>query len=120
MIKIRNCTFAFKCTKKWDELDTHYSNNPNPLPSDIRFCNECNKPVYFVDTDKKLAEAVKADRCVAVQFTKEDLESAINRGLVYDYEKSKNYTNVTLTGFIAKEEDFIIDDEGNVSDRNPF
>ena len=64
-LSLRNCTFKFKCTQTWEGLDR----------TDIgtmRRCNVCSEYVYFVETDKRLAEAIKLNQCVAI--AKEPLE----------------------------------------------
>ena len=58
-LSLRNCTFKFKCTQTWEGLER----------TDIgttRRCNICNEYVYFVETDKRLAEAIKLNQCVAI------------------------------------------------------
>lgn len=58
-LTIRNCTFAFKCTAKWDELaETH--------DDKIHFCGECQKEVHLCEDDEELVEAVRLNRCVAI------------------------------------------------------
>jgi len=58
-LTLRNCTFRFKCTQTWENLER----------TDIgttRRCNVCSEYVYFVETDKRLAEAIKLNQCVAL------------------------------------------------------
>ena len=58
-LTLRNCTFRFKCTQTWEGLER----------TDIgttRRCNVCSEYVYFVETDKRLAEAIKLNQCVAI------------------------------------------------------
>ncbi len=58
-LTLRNCNFKFKCTQTWEGLDR----------TDIgttRRCNVCSEYVYFVETDKRLAEAIKLNQCVAI------------------------------------------------------
>jgi hypothetical protein len=58
-LTLRNCTFRFKCTQTWEGLER----------TDIgttRRCNICSEYVYFVETDKRLAEAIKLNQCVAI------------------------------------------------------
>lgn len=57
-ISIRNCRFAFKCEAKWDDLS-------ETEDEDVRFCNSCEKEVYFCINDDELARAVRLNRCVA-------------------------------------------------------
>jgi hypothetical protein len=59
MPTIRNCRFAFKCTRTWESLiDT---GRP-----DVRFCGECQQEVHFCHTDAQLAHAIRMNRCVAI------------------------------------------------------
>jgi hypothetical protein len=58
---IRNCIFAFKCDKKWEELRATTTSN-------IHFCDACQRAVYFCRTDSELHEAIVLNRCVAVEF----------------------------------------------------
>jgi hypothetical protein len=55
---IRNCKFAYKCDKDWDDLD-------DIGESDIRFCQTCQSEVHFCHDDDELVENVKLDHCVA-------------------------------------------------------
>ena len=59
---IRNCTFSYKCNKKWEELIGTNS-------QDIKFCMDCQREVYFCNTDEKLREAIVLNRCVAVTLS---------------------------------------------------
>ena len=55
---ISNCRFAYKCAKTWDSLEE--SKTP-----DIKFCNDCQRNVYFCHDDSQLVEAIKMNHCVA-------------------------------------------------------
>lgn len=57
---IRNCTIAYKCKTKWEELPD------DGIPS-VRFCEECHKEVHLCVTDKDLAAALRDNLCVAIQ-----------------------------------------------------
>lgn len=58
---IRNCTFAFKCDKKWEDLKS-------TADADIRFCGACQLDVYFCHTDAQLREDIVLNRCVTIEF----------------------------------------------------
>ena len=59
-LTLRNCTFKFKCTQTWEGLErTNIGTR--------RRCNTCSEYVYFVETDKRLAEAIKLNQCVAIE-----------------------------------------------------
>ena len=57
-VSIRNCKFAFKCDKKWEDLiETN--------EDEIRFCDSCEREVHFCADDEELAYSVRLNRCVA-------------------------------------------------------
>ena len=58
---IRNCTFAFKCDKKWEDLKTTSG-------QDVRFCGACQRDVYFCHTDAQLRDAIVLNRCVTIEI----------------------------------------------------
>ena len=70
-ISIRNCRFAFKCDKKWGDLDATEEDS-------IRFCNACEKEVHFCEDDEELARNIRLNRCVA--FNK--FETLVEMGYV--------------------------------------
>ena len=57
---IRNCKFSFRCKANWDDL----------LPTDdqglVRFCLECQREVYFCESDDELVYNVVNNRCIAI------------------------------------------------------
>lgn len=57
---LRNCPFAFRCTKQWLELKQTDSDK-------LRFCDDCQQPVYLCETDEELTEAIIQNRCVAIR-----------------------------------------------------
>ena len=56
---IRNCTFAFKCSVNWDNLEETDDEN-------IRFCLDCQKEVHFCEDDEDLVKSIKLNRCIAI------------------------------------------------------
>jgi hypothetical protein len=58
-LTLRNCTFKFKCSETWEGLE-------KTDVATTRKCNACNEYVYFIETDKRLAEAIKLNQCVAI------------------------------------------------------
>ena len=72
-LTIRNCKFAFKCSASWDSLE-------ETDEEDIRFCNDCQKEVFFCENDDILVELVKLNRCVAI------LKPNSNKHLIGDVE----------------------------------
>lgn len=65
-VKIRNCEFAYRCTKTWDEL------TPFEDYATERVCSDCNKLVHLCTTDEELAEAIRANYCVAIATESDD------------------------------------------------
>lgn len=61
---LRNCVFHFQCTQTWESLES--LNLPN-----TKKCNVCNEWVYLVETDKRLAQAIKNNHCVAIKKPKQ-------------------------------------------------
>ena len=74
---IRNCRFAFKCDKKWEDL-------PPTKVKDVRFCHSCQQEIYFCRTAAQLHEAIVINRCVAVEFEGADKQSTYVVGFVDD------------------------------------
>ncbi len=58
---IRNCTFAFKCDKRWEDLKI----GADP---DIRSCSACQRDVYFCRTADQLKVAIDLNRCVTIEI----------------------------------------------------
>jgi hypothetical protein len=58
-VMIRNCTFAFKCSVNWDNLEETDEEN-------IRFCLDCQKEVHFCEDDEDLVRSIKLNRCIAI------------------------------------------------------
>ncbi len=56
---IRNCRFAFRCDKEWQDL------TETTFPK-VRFCGDCERDVFLCTTDAQLAEAIRLNRCVAL------------------------------------------------------
>jgi hypothetical protein len=65
---IRNCIFSFKCEMKWGKLNETDDEN-------IKFCDSCQKEVYFCNSDEELVEAIKRNKCVSIfkPFTYEEM-----------------------------------------------
>ena len=75
-VSIRNCQFAFKCEKKWDELTQPWS-----WPK-VRFCDDCKKSVHLCETGDELVDAIKNNRCVAIP---QNIESGSGKRNSPDY-----------------------------------
>ena len=58
-LTIRNCIFGFKCNKTWEDLGETSSDN-------VKFCQSCQKEVFFCESDDELVESIRLNRCVAV------------------------------------------------------
>lgn len=56
---IKNCEFAYKCPMNWDDLS--FTDNAS-----VRFCDQCQRNVYWVYTESDLAECIRLNRCVAI------------------------------------------------------
>ncbi len=58
-VTLRNCTFAYKCTKQWEKLEETDQKS-------IRFCYDCQNEVYYCEDDQELLKSIKLNRCVAL------------------------------------------------------
>jgi len=58
---IRNCRFAYKCTKQWTDLT-----KTDSVIDNVRHCDDCQQSVYLCWTDAQLVKAIRLDRCVAI------------------------------------------------------
>ena len=63
-INIRNCTFGFKCSKKWETLN-------ETINEGIKFCENCQREVHFIEDLVSLEEAIGLNRCVAISMPSE-------------------------------------------------
>ncbi len=79
-VTLRNCTFAFKCTQQWNELDKTSEKN-------IRFCNECQKEVHYCENDQELLKSIKLNRCVA--FSRDQVIHEMGYIVAPDYQKQE-------------------------------
>lgn len=52
-----NCALRYRCPKSWDELKKTADGN-------IRFCDECNTKVYWIESDE-LQNYAGSSKCVA-------------------------------------------------------
>jgi hypothetical protein len=59
------CEMDFNCPKQWGELNA-------TADSLVRNCEECGKPVQFIDSYEELEEAAAKGKCVA--FYKQDID----------------------------------------------
>lgn len=62
---LRNCTFAFKCSAIWEDMET--VSDEDTYSQEIRFCQECQKEVFFCDDDDDLLKSIRLNRCVAIE-----------------------------------------------------
>jgi hypothetical protein len=56
---IRNCTFAFKYSAVWNELE-------ETDEVGVRFCNDCQREVFLCLDDDDLARNIKLNRCITI------------------------------------------------------
>ena len=65
-VDIRNCSFGFKCNQKWDGLLKRKEKN-------IKYCHECEKEVYLIETNEELMHAIKFNHCVAIKVRHDEI-----------------------------------------------
>ncbi len=71
---LRNCVLSYKCPNDWNALT-------ETDDSDIRFCEECEKEVYFCHDDDELAKGIRLNRCVAFFKPSEMGELVVTMGM---------------------------------------
>lgn len=65
-IDIRNCSFGFKCSQKWEDLLKRKEKN-------IKYCHECEKEVFLIETNAELMDAIKFNHCVAIKVRHDEI-----------------------------------------------
>ena len=65
-IDIRNCSFGFKCTQKWENLLKRKEKN-------IKYCHDCEKEVYLIETNTELMHSIKFNHCVAIKIRHDEI-----------------------------------------------
>jgi uncharacterized protein (TIGR02996 family) len=72
---IENCEprFAFRCPKRWESLRLTGDNN-------VRFCEECQKPVFHCDTVAQAQELAWDGECVAIDSCATRREGDLHTG----------------------------------------
>lgn len=50
---------------KWDDLKSTEE-------ADVRYCQKCEKNVYFCHSDKQLWDAIRLNRCIAIDADQAD------------------------------------------------
>lgn len=84
------CEMDFNCPKQWDELNA-------TSDSLVRDCEECGKPVYFVDSQEELEEAAAKGKCVAFyNQDKDDLSPEYRHELRRTWRKNSLSGRLTL------------------------
>lgn len=68
--QILECDFAFKCPQQWDNL------TPLDHP-DQRFCESCDREVFFVRTRQQLAVYQKQGHCIAADVNHPDFGGVV-------------------------------------------
>ncbi len=79
-VMLRNCTFAYKCTKQWEKLEETDQES-------IRFCYDCQKEVYYCEDDQELLKSIKLNRCVA--FSRNETIHEMGLIIAPEYEKQE-------------------------------
>ena len=59
-VTIRNCSFAFRCKQKWEEM------TPTRDDGSVRFCLDCMKEVFHCATDRDLVNHVRLNHCISI------------------------------------------------------
>ncbi|MDP2229944.1 hypothetical protein [Methylotenera sp.] len=86
-IKIRNCTFGFRCEEKWEDMKETYLDIAETIKTKGRFCGVCKEQVYLISTSDELMDAIKLNQCVAIEVANPiKTEHLLGCPLSYDEE----------------------------------
>jgi hypothetical protein len=61
------CSFRFLCDKTWAEL-AEIQGNPG-----VRYCGDCEKPVFLCTSHEDLVEHAANERCVALVRVRDEM-----------------------------------------------
>jgi hypothetical protein len=87
-IDIRNCSFGFKCNQKWENLLKRKEKN-------IKYCHECEKEVYLIETNSELITAIKFNHCVAIKIKHDEIPQAKKTSITVGMLNTTNYDEPT-------------------------
>lgn len=65
-IDIRNCALGFKCIQKWEDLLKRKEKN-------IKYCHDCEREVYLIESNVELMHAIKFNHCVAIKVRYDEM-----------------------------------------------
>ena len=83
-IDIRNCSFGFKCNQKWEDLSKRKEKN-------IKYCLECEKEVYLIETNAELMDAIKFNHCVAIKVRHDEIPKTKRPSITVGMLSATNY-----------------------------
>jgi hypothetical protein len=83
-VDIRNCSFGFKCNQKWEDLIKRKEKN-------IKYCIECEKEVYLVETNTELMDAIKFNHCVAIKVRHDEIPQTKKPNITVGMLSPTNY-----------------------------
>ncbi len=90
---LRNCTFAYKCTQQWENLEETHEES-------IRFCHDCQKEVHYCEDDQELLESIKLNRCVA--FSRHETIHEMGLIVAPEYQKQEILPDETRSDILKK------------------
>jgi hypothetical protein len=83
-VDIRNCTLGFKCIQKWEGLIKRKEKN-------IKYCLECEKEVYLIETNTELMYAIKFNHCVAIKVRHDEIPQTKRSNITVGMISPTNY-----------------------------
>jgi hypothetical protein len=100
--QILECDFAFKCPQQWDNL------TPLEHP-DKRFCESCDREVFFVRSRQQLAVYQKQGHCIAADVNLPEFGGSKGITIGGILEKIGTYRQDTTTLHLFGEQDDVDD-----------
>ena len=83
-VDIRNCTFGFKCSQKWEGLLKRKEKN-------VKYCHDCEKEVYLIETNSELMHAIKFNQCVAIKVRHDEIPQTKKQNITVGMLSPTNY-----------------------------
>ena len=91
-IDIRNCSFGFECHQSWENLLKRKEKN-------IKYCHECEREVYLIETNAQLIDAIKFNHCVAIKVRHDEIPQPKRPNITVG---SLNPTNFDKPAYLRK------------------
>ncbi|QDD11008.1 hypothetical protein [Candidatus Methylopumilus planktonicus] len=83
-VDIRNCSFGFKCNQRWKDLLKRKEKN-------IKYCHECEREVYLIETNEELMRVIKFNHCAAIKVRYDEIPQTKRADITVGMLSPTNY-----------------------------